>query len=50
MQYILIFLYIRLLEQLGCVTMYFHTFSNYSTILSDKESGRVYRDAGLGKI
>ena len=28
----------------------FSTFSNNSTIISDKESGRVERDAGLGKI
>ena len=30
--------------------MYFSTFSNYPQIISDKESGRVERDAGLGKI
>ena len=30
--------------------MYFSTFSNYCTNISDKESGRVERDAGLGKM
>ena len=30
--------------------MHFSTFSNYSTTISDKESGRVEHVAGLGKI
>ena len=30
--------------------MYFSIFSIYPQIISDKESGRVERDAGLGKI
>ena len=38
------------LLMLSFVTMYFSIFSNYPQIISDKESGRVERDAGLGKI
>ena len=30
--------------------MHFLTFSNYPQIISDKESGRVERDAGSGEI
>ena len=43
------FVFIRLLMQ-SFVRMYFLTFTNYPQIISDKESGRVERDAGLGKI